>query len=375
MKPFKGERIFTPGPVELPDAIREVLGRQIIHHRTPEFTQAFLETRNLFKKLVGCPEENFVFFASSGTGAMEAAVLNFFREGDKVIAIVGGKFGERWAELSKRWGLKVVKLNVEWGKSVDPEKVENLLKENPDCKGVLVQMSESSTGALHDVKTLGEITGKSDALLVVDAITALGVYDIKPCEWDIDVLVGGSQKAFMLPPGLSMLWFSEKAKERLTDRAYYFDISGELKKQIEGQTAFTPAITLILALRESLNILLSEGMEKVEKRYRVMAEGVRRAVQALGMKVFPEKPTISLTAVFPDELDADALRKEMLKMGVRVAGGQGKLKGKIFRISHMGMDLLDMPVVLSALELALKRLGRDIKLGSAVGAYLEAVNE
>ena len=375
MKPFKGERIFTPGPVELPDAIREVPGRQIIHHRTPEFTQAFLETRNLFKKLVGCPEENFVFFASSGTGAMEAAVLNFFREGDKVIAIVGGKFGERWAELSKRWGLKVVKLNVEWGKSVDPEKVENLLKENPDCKGVLVQMSESSTGALHDVKTLGEITGKSDALLVVDAITALGVYDIKPCEWNIDVLVGGSQKAFMLPPGLSMLWFSEKAKERLTDRAYYFDISGELKKQIEGQTAFTPAITLILALRESLNILLSEGMEKVEKRYRVMAEGVRRAVQALGMKVFPEKPTISLTAVFPDELDADALRKEMLKMGVRVAGGQGKLKGKIFRISHMGMDLLDMPVVLSALELALKRLGRDIKLGSAVGAYLEAVNE
>ncbi len=375
MKPFKGERIFTPGPVELPDAIREVLGRQIIHHRTPEFTQAFLETRNLFKKLVGCPEENFVFFASSGTGAMEAAVLNFFREGDKVVAIVGGKFGERWAELGKRWGLEVVKLNVEWGKSVDPEKVENLLKENPDCKGVLVQMSESSTGALHDVKTLGEITGKSDALLVVDAITALGVYDIKPCEWDIDVLVGGSQKAFMLPPGLSMLWFSEKAKERLTDRAYYFDISGELKKQIEGQTAFTPAITLILALRESLNILLSEGMEKVEKRYRVMAEGVRRAVQALGMKVFPEKPTISLTAVFPDELDADALRKEMLKMGVRVAGGQGKLKGKIFRISHMGMDLLDMPVVLSALELALKRLGRDIKLGSAVGAYLEAVNE
>ena len=374
MKPFKGERIFTPGPVELPDAIREVLGRQIIHHRTPEFTQAFLETRDLFKKLVGCPEENFVFFASSGTGAMEAAVLNFFREGDKVIAIVGGKFGERWAELGKRWRLDVIELNVEWGKSVDPEKVESLLKENPGCKGVLVQMSESSTGALHDVKTLAEITGKSDTLLVVDAITALGVYDIKPCEWGIDVLVGGSQKAFMLPPGLSMLWFSEKAKERLTGRAYYFDISGELKKQIEGQTAFTPAITLILALRESLNILLSEGMEKVERRYRMMAEGVRRAVQALGMKVFPENPTISLTAVLPNGLDADILRKEMLKMGVRVAGGQGKLKGKIFRISHMGMDLLDMPVVLSALELALKRLGKDVKLGSAVGAYLEAID-
>ncbi len=374
MKPFKGERIFTPGPVELPDSIREVLGRQIIHHRTPEFTQSFLETRDLFKKLVGCPEENFVFFASSGTGAMEAAVLNFFEEGDRVIAVVGGKFGERWAQLGKRWGLKVIELSVEWGKSVDPEEVEDLLKENPDCKGVLVQMSESSTGALHDVKTLGEITDEKEALLVVDAITALGVYNMKPCEWGIDVLVGGSQKAFMLPPGLSMLWFSEKAKRKLTGRAYYFNVEEELKKQAEGQTAFTPAITLILALKESLNMLLSEGMDNVEKRYRAMSEGTRKAVETLGMRVFPENPTISLTAVFPRDLDADSLRKEMLRMGVRVAGGQGKLKGKIFRISHMGMDLLDMPVVLSALELALKRLGKYIKLGNAVGAYLEALD-
>ncbi|WP_457601522.1 pyridoxal-phosphate-dependent aminotransferase family protein [Hydrogenivirga sp.] len=375
MKSFKGERIFTPGPVEIPDRVREVLGRQIIHHRTPEFTEAFLETRELFKQLVACKEDNFVFFASSGTGAMEASVLNFFEEGDKVIAIVGGKFGERWAELGRRWNLKVVELEVEWGKSAEPESVEKLLKENPDAKGVLVQASESSTGAYHDVKALAQITKDTDAILVVDAITALGVYNMKPHEWSLDVVVGGSQKAFMLPPGLSMLWFSEKAKKRLTDRAYYFNVKEELKKQTEGQTAWTPAISLILALRESLGMLLEEGIENVERKYRVISEGMKEAINALGLRIFPENPSISLTTIVPPEdLPADSVRKEMIKLGVRVAGGQGKLKGKIFRISHMGMDFLDMPVVLSALELALNKLGCKVGLGSSLGAYLKVVS-
>ena len=373
---FKGERVFTPGPVELPDRVREVLGRQIIHHRTPEFTEAFLETRELFKQLVDCKEDNFVFFASSGTGAMEASVLNFFEEGDKVIAVVGGKFGERWAELGRRWKLNVVELEVEWGKSVEPEKVEKLLKEHPDCKGVLVQASESSTGAYHDVLKLAQITKERDTLLVVDAITALGVYNMKPHSWGLDVVVGGSQKAFMLPPGLSMLWFSEKAKDRLTDRAYYFNIREELKKQTQGQTAWTPAISLILALRESLSMLLEEGMEKVEKRYRTVSNAMKSAVESLGLDVLPENPSISLTTVLPPEgLSADSIRKEMLKLGVRVAGGQGKLKGKIFRISHMGMDTMDMVVALSALELALSKLGLKVEMGSSVGAYLRHISE
>ncbi len=375
MKPFKGERIFTPGPVELPDRIREVLGRQIIHHRTPEFKEAFLETRELFKRLLDCGEENFVFFASSGTGAMEASVLNFFEEGDKVIAVVGGKFGERWAEIGRRYGLSVIELEVEWGRSVDPEAVERLLKDNPDCKGVLVQASESSTGAYHDVRALAQITKDTEALLVVDAITALGVYNMKPHEWGLDIVVGGSQKAFMLPPGLSMLWFSEKAKGRLTDRSYYFNVKEEIKKQREGQTAFTPAISLILSLRESLSMLLEEGMESVERRYRIISEGVRRAVEALGLRVFPENPSISLTAVLPPEgLDPEVLRKRMLELGVRVAGGQGRLKGRIFRISHMGMDVLDMPVVLSALELALRSAGQSFEWGKGVGEYLKVVS-
>lgn len=375
MRPFKGERIFTPGPVEIPDRVREVLGRQIIHHRTPEFREAFLETRELFKRLLDCEEENFVFFASSGTGAMEASVLNFFGEGEKVVAVVGGKFGERWAEIGRRYGLNVLELEVEWGRSVDPETVERLLKDNPDCRGVLVQASESSTGAYHDVRALARITRDRDVLLVVDAITALGVYNIKPHEWGLDVVVGGSQKAFMLPPGLSMLWFSDKAKERLRERSYYFNVKEELKKQKEGQTAFTPAISLILALREALRMLLEEGMDSVERRYRLISEGVRRAVEALGLRVFPENPSISLTAVLPPEdLDAEALRRRMLELGVRVAGGQGRLKGRIFRVSHMGMDILDMPVVLSALELTLRSAGYRFELGRGVGEYLEAVS-
>jgi len=366
---FKGERVFTPGPVEIPDRIREVLGRQIIHHRTKEFTEAFLETRELFKRLVDCTSENFVFFASSGTGAMEASVQNFFNPGDKVLAIVGGKFGERWAELGKTWGLEVVELQVEWGKSVDPEQVEEILNKNPDIKGVLVQMSESSTGAYHDVKALAQITKDREALLVVDAITALGVYNIKPHEWGLDVVVGGSQKAFMLPPGLSVLWFSEKAKERLNDRAYYFSVKKEVEKQKEGQTAYTPAITLILALKEALEILLEVGMENVEKKYQVMAEGTRKALESIGCKVFPENPVISLSAFLPPEgVKADELRKELLSFGIRVAGGQGKLKGKIFRISHMGTDVLDMVQAISAIELALKKRG-------AVEVYLDTILE
>ncbi len=372
--PMKEERIFTPGPVEIPDRIRTVLSRQIIHHRTREFTEAFLETRELFKQLVDCSSDNFVFFSSSGTGAMEASILNFFEEGDKVIAIVGGKFGERWAQLARKYRLKVIELQVEWGNSVYPGDVERLLKENPDCKGILVQASESSTGAYHDVKALGDIVKNRDTLLVVDAITALGVYDMKPHSWGLDVVVGGSQKAFMLPPGLSMLWFSEKASERLTDRAFYFSVKEELKKQKDGQTAWTPAISLILALRESLNILLEEGLANVERRYRSISRGMRKAVETLGMRIFPENPSISLTAVVPPEgIQADEIRREMLRFGVRVAGGQGKLKGKIFRVSHMGMDILDMVVVLSSLELSMKRLGLRVKPGSGVGAYLESV--
>jgi len=353
------------------------LGEQIIHHRTPEFKEIFLYTRELFKRLVDSVSENFVYFASSGTGAMEAAVANFFKSGDKVVVINAGKFGERWVQIATAFGLEVVELKYEWGRSLDPQQLEETLNENPDAKGVLFQISETSTGAYHDRKVVGELCRDRDCLVVADAITALGVYDIKPEEEGIDVLIGGSQKALMLPPGLATLWFSDRAEKRLNEGGpkYYFDVAKEVKKQREGTTAYTPAVSLILGLRESLEMLLEEGMDKVEKRHRLMSEATRAAVESLGLKVFPENPAISVTAVYSE--DAEAIRKEMLRLGVRTAGGQDHLKGKLFRISHMGyLDTLDHLAAIGALEMALAKVrGDDSLLGVGTAAFQRKVAE
>ncbi|MCS7307447.1 MAG: alanine--glyoxylate aminotransferase family protein [Aquificaceae bacterium] len=370
---MRQERVFTPGPVELPDRVREVLGRQIIHHRTEEFRRAFLELRELFKRLLDEPSENFVFFASSGTGAMEATLLNFFKEGDKVLVINGGKFGERWLKLSQHWGLKPVEYKVEWGMSADPEKVRELLKSNPDCKGVLFQISETSTGAYHPAREIGQVCQEFDALCVADAITALGVYNIKPSVCGLDVVVGGSQKGFLLPPGLSTLWFSERVEKRLVDRAFYFSVKRELSKQKEGQTAWTPAISLLLALKESLHMLLEEGMENVEKRHRAVSEGTILAMETLGLKRFAQTPSISVSAIASER--AEDIRKNLLKLGVRVAGGQEELKGKIFRISHMGMDPKDGLMLVGVVEVVLKRLGFPVSTGDGVKAYSQTLLE
>ncbi|ADC89512.1 aminotransferase class V [Thermocrinis albus DSM 14484] len=367
------ERLFTPGPVELPDRVRTVLQQQIIHHRTEEFQQAFREVRDLFKRLLESPSDNFVFFASSGTGAMEASVLNFFSEGDKVLVVNGGKFGERWLLLAQHWGLSPIEYKVSWGEAADPEYVKDLLERHPDCRGVLIQISETSTGVYHPVKEIGQLCKERDVLLVADGITALGVYRINPDEWNIDVLVGGSQKALMLPPGLSMLWFSERAAERLRNRAFYFDIKRELSQQQKGQTAWTPAISLILALRESLSILLEEGMERVERRHAAVAEGTRRAAQVMGLELFAKRPAISVTALYHEK--AEEIRKSLLRYGVRTAGGQDHWKGKLIRISHMGVDPKDGLMLVGLLEVVLYKMGYSVRLGEATKVYSETLME
>jgi aspartate aminotransferase-like enzyme len=370
---MKKERLFTPGPVQIPERVLKVLGEPIIHHRTPEFKEIFAYTRELFKRVVDSPSDNFVYFASSGTGAMEAAVANFFNPGDKVIVINAGKFGERWAQIAHTYGLEVIELKYEWGKSADIDQLKDTLDKNPDAKGVLFQISETSTGAYHDYKAIGELCKDRDTLVVADAITALGVYNIKPEREGIDILIGGSQKALMLPPGLSILWFSQRAEKRLNPKGYYFDVKKEVKKQREATTAYTPAVSLIIGLRESLEMLLEEGMENVEKRHRLMSEATRRAVEELGFQILPENPAISVTAVLSDE--AEKLRKEMLALGVRTAGGQDHLKGKLFRISHMGyLDMLDHLSAIGALELAMvKVFGKTDHLGRGVKAFQETV--
>ncbi|WP_457644218.1 pyridoxal-phosphate-dependent aminotransferase family protein [Persephonella sp.] len=377
---FIKERLFTPGPVPLPPQVIKALGQQIIHHRTPEFTEIFLEARENLQKLLRT-ERDVIVFASSGTGAMEASVSNFFKKGDRVLIINAGKFGQRWKELASIYQLKIVDYEIEWGKTYDKERILQIISEFPDIKGIFVQHSETSTTTYHDVKYLGDIAKKlDDCLLVVDGITSVGVYQVYPEELGIDVLVTGSQKALMLPPGLSVLYFSEKAEKRASRSdmpRYYFDVIKESKKQAKGQTAYTPAINLIIALNESLKLILEEGLDNLEERHRIMAEATRKAVKEIGLKLLSESPSNSATGVYsPAGIDADQLRKELLKLGFRVAGGQDHLKGKIFRIAHMGyFDFMDVVQVIAGLEMALFRLGYEIDVGKGVKKAQEVILE
>jgi len=377
---FVKERLFTPGPVPLPPQVIKALGQQIIHHRTPEFTQIFLETRKNLQKLLNT-ERDVLMFASSGTGAMEASIVNFFSEGDKVLVINAGKFGERWAKIAKTYGLEVIDYKIEWGETYDKDKLNEIIKENQDIKGILVQHSETSTTTLHDISYLAKICSSlEDCLLVVDGITSVGVYEVYPEKIGIDILVTGSQKALMLPPGLSILYYSEKAEKRLEKSSipkFYFDVKAESKKQSKGQTAYTPAINLIIALNESLKLILNEGLENLAKRHEILAKMTREAVKELGLKLLSKSPSNSATGVYsPEGINADDLRKQLLKIGFRVAGGQDHLKGKIFRIAHMGyFDVMDMLQFIAGLEIALSKVGYKVEFGKGVKKAQEIASE
>lgn len=365
------ERLFTPGPVPLPPNVIKALGQQIIHHRTPEFTNIFLQTRENLQKILNT-KNDVLMFASSGTGAMEACIVNFFNPKDKVLVINAGKFGERWRELAKNYGLDVIDYQIEWGKTYDNEKVEQITRENPDIKGILVQHSETSTTTVHDLEFLAKISDSlEDCILVVDGITSVGVYKVFPEQIGIDLLITGSQKALMLPPGLSILYYSKKAQRRLDSSSlpkYYFSVKAESKKQEKGQTAYTPAINLIVALNESLKMILDEGLDNLEKRHAIMGQMVRESMKEIGLKLLSESPSNSATGVYtPDGIDADQFRKQLQKLGIRVAGGQDHLKGKVIRIAHMGyFDYLDMIEVISGIEITLSKSGYRVDLGKGV---------
>lgn len=377
---FIKERLFTPGPVPLPPEVIRALGQQIIHHRTPEFTNIFLETRENLQKLLNT-KRDVLMLTSSGTGAMESSVVNFFSEGDKVLVINAGKFGERWVKISQTYGLNVIDYKIEWGETYDKDRLDEIVRENQDLKGILVQHSETSTTTLHDVAYLVKVCNSlDDCLLVVDGITSVGVYEVYPEEIGIDILVTGSQKALMLPPGLSILYYSKKAEKRLEKSnipKFYLNVKEESKKQSKGQTAYTPAINLIIALNESLKLMLKEGISNLAKRHEILAEMTREAVKELGLKLLPKSPTNCATGVYaPEGINADDLRKQLLKIGFRVAGGQGHLKGKIFRIAHMGyFDIMDMLQLIAGLEIALNKIGYKVELGKGVKKTQEIANK
>ncbi len=377
---FKKWHLFTPGPVQVPPRVLLAGAGPLPHHRLEEFSEVIAEVREGLKYLFRTEEPVF-FFASSGTGAMEAAVSNFFKRGERVLVVRAGKFGERWAEIAEAFGLEPVCLDVEWGKAVDPARVEDLLKSDGSVKGLLVQAHETSTGVKHPVKELASVCRKYGVLVVVDAISALGVYPIEPEGWGLDVVVAGSQKSLALPPGLSFLWASKEARSR-TEEAdlprYYFDLRREWKAYQKGTTAYTPAVSLLLSLREALREIRGVGLERLFAHYRVISGACRAGVEALGLRLFSEAPCEALTVVeLPEGVDGASLVKDLRRRyGVVFAGGQGRLKGRVVRITHMGhQSPLEVVLALSALELGLSESGYPVKIGAGVSEALRYIRE
>ena len=378
-------RLFTPGPTPLHPAVLEAMARPIPHHRTDEFRAVFKECIVGLKSFLRT-EDDVLVLACSGTGGMEAALVNVLSPGDRMLALVAGNFGERWEKLGKAYGMEVTVLKAAWGDAVPPEEVARALDADPAIKGVFVQLSESSTGARHDIEGLARITrGRPNTLLVVDAISGAGAMTLQTAAWGVDVVVVGSQKALALPPGLAFLSVSARAWERIESAKaprFYFDLRRERKAQAGGESAFTPAISNMVALRAALEFVKGMGgVDSLVKNAGVLAACTRAAAFALGLPlVAPKAHGDALTALYPPSgVDSGAIVKGLkAEFASTVAGGQGELKGKIVRIAHLGYyDITDILGLLATLEIALHRLGHKFALGAGIAAaertYLERV--
>ena len=366
-------RLLTPGPTPVPERVALRMARPIVHHRSPEFEAVFARVREGLAWLYQTKQDVLVF-AASGTGAMEASLVNFLRKGDTAVVVDGGKFGERWGKLAKAYGVNAVTLKCEWGHPVDPPAVEKALRDNPQAKAVYVQANESSTGVYHPIRELAQVTAKTGAILVVDAISSLGAMPLPMDEWGIDVMVSAGHKALGLPPGIAFLAASEKAW-KLNEAAdlprFYFDVKRERENQRKNQTAWTPAIALVEGLDESLTMFREEGLENVFARHERMARAARAGMQALGLTLYSKSPSAAMTTVLaPDGVDSEKLVKHLFKQyGIKLVGGQDAAKGRIFRIAHLGyFDDFDMLVVIGAVERGLHDLGAKVQLGAGLAA-------
>jgi len=363
----------------VPEEVLLEMAKPVVHHRSEEFGRLFAQVQEDLKYLFQT-ENPVLILTSSGTGAMEAAVVNLFSREDTALVIRGGKFGERWGEICEAYGVRYVAIDVEWGHAVDPEDVRKALREHPEVKVILATQSETSTGVLHDVRALAEVAREADALLVVDAISSLGAHPLSMDEWEVDVVLTGSQKGLMLPPGLAFISLSErawKATERSDLPKYYWDLAKARSSLSKGQTPYTPAVSLVVGLARSLRILREMGLRSLWRRHARHAEATRRAAVALGLELFSRSPSNVLTIVkVPDGVDGRALLKAARAYGVTFAGGQERLSGKVVRITHLGhMDDFDTLSAVAALERALRDVGYDVTLGKGVAAAQEVLSE
>ena len=369
--------LLTPGPTPLPPEVCQAMAQPIIHHRTPQF-QAILKEATEGLKYVFCTKCDVFILASSGTGAMEAAVVNLLSMQDTALTVQGGKFGERWTQICKSYGINTEIIDVAWGQAVNPKDIEKKLKENPKIKAVFATLCETSTGVVCDIEAIGRVVKNSDAVLVVDAISGLGAIPLLTDDWSVDMVVCGSQKGLMLPPGLAFISVSAKAwskvKEAKSPR-YYFDLIAAKSALDKTDTPFTPAITLVIALNEALKMMKQDGLENIFTRHKKMADATRSAMQALGLELFaPTAGSDVVTAVkVPQGIDGEKLVKTMRDIyGVTIAGGQAELKGKVFRIAHMGyIEESDIIAGIACLEKVLAQMGYKFNLGTGLKAAEE----
>lgn len=394
--------LLTPGPTPVPERVLARLGSPLLHHRTPEFETLFEEVRIGLKKLYQTKNEVLVL-ACTGTGAMDAAVSNLFSKGDLVITINAGKFGERWAQISKHYGLQFAEWKMERGQALELDRFENFVKNQSGAKAILFQASETSTGLKLPTKAICSIAQKYNLLSVCDAITACGVFDLPMDSWGIDVLITGGQKALMIPPGLACIALSDKAwaaSETSNLPKYYFDLRREKKAHLKNQSAWTPATGLIMGLHESLKMIFENGLESLYAQNSALAQATRAGIQAMGLRFLAESaPSEAVTAaVLPRELVEDFAEQKLGKKiirtmaeeyGVFVIGGQDELEGKIIRFSHFGyVSIFDITTALAAFEMALaknlKRLQdagfspksfQQPKIGSGPAAALQVFSE
>lgn len=370
---MKKKFLFTPGPTPVPTSALLSLARPVDYHRSDEAVKMIDECAQKLKHVFQT-ENDVMILTSSGTGAMESAVANLLSPMDKVITIESGKFGQRWCEICEAYGVEVDLIQLEWGHTVPPELVADLLEKNPDIKAVFATLCETSTGCLHDIKSLGEITKDTDTLLVVDAISGLGADELRMDEWCVDTVVSCTQKGLMTPPGLGFVAMSEKAWDaanRSKLPKYYFDLRKAREKIKLGSTPYTPAITFITALSESLKLICEEGIENVWARHNKLAKATQAGVKAIGLELFAEVPANTVTSVrFPEMIDSKDFVKFMRKQhGVTFAGGQDYLAGKIIRIAHLGWSCeYDVLTALSALEMGLTEMGYKLPLGAGITA-------
>lgn len=377
---FTTDRLFCPGPTPVPKAALEAGTETALYHRSDEFYKIFMRCAELLKPVFGCSTTPIIL-TSSGTGALEAAFVNLTAPGDNVVVVDGGKFGERWEKLAKAYQCPADVINVEWGQAPTPAQLVSAVSRNPDTKAVFLQANETSTGAFYPVKEIVAALRKSyDGLIVVDCISSLGAHAMKMDEWQIDAVVAGSQKGFGIPPGLAFVALRESAWKKLSTRPrFYFDLERERKGQAEGRSAWTPAASLIMSLKATLEIMNKDGIDAMVAHHALLARAARAAVKAMGLELFASTaPSDALTAItVPSGIDGSKLVKRLRqRFGMFFAGGQDQLKGKIVRFAHLGFvtrfDLIDG---VAALEFALKEEGFAADVGAGVKAAMQVLAE